>query len=144
MTLPGSPPKAGWYLNASGRQQWWDGSAWGPLADGQILSGQPIQRPIRPTAAAPTKTRAAAYWLAILLGGVGAHRFYLRKFGTAWTMLVASLVQVLYRIDAHPTSTLIANVILGAMWVWIIVDLFRIPSMVDSTNRQLPTIAPRY
>lgn len=32
MTNEGSPPAAGWYHNADGKQQWWDGSAWGPLA----------------------------------------------------------------------------------------------------------------
>lgn len=82
----------------------------------------------------PTKTRAAAYWLAILLGGFGAHRFYLRRFGTAWMLLVAAVVQALYRLDAHPTSIIISNVILAIVWLWIIVDLFRIPRMVHEAN----------
>lgn len=143
MTIPGSPPEAGWHLNANGQRQWWDGSAWGPVADGQ----GPINKPIpvvHPLVVVPAKTRTAAYWLAILLGGFGAHRFYLRKIGTAWMLVIASVVQALYRLDPHPTSTVIANVILAVVWLWIIVDLFRIPEMVDHVNRELPHRTPRY
>lgn len=28
----GESPAAGWYQNAEGKRQWWDGSKWGPLA----------------------------------------------------------------------------------------------------------------
>lgn len=135
MSVPGSPPEAGWHFNANGQQQWWDGSAWGPLAAGQVPLNTSIPAPTAgPTVAAPVKTRTAAYWLAILLGGFGAHRFYLRRFGTAWTLLIAAVAQALYRLDAHPTSIVIANIILAIVWLWIIVDLFRIPGMVDVAN----------
>ncbi|MCT1395653.1 TM2 domain-containing protein [Microbacterium sp. p3-SID338] len=144
MTSPESPPVAGWYLNANGQQQWWDGSAWGPLAPGQVPSNASIPTPAAgPSVALPVKTRTAAYWLAILLGGFGAHRFYLRRFGTAWTLLIAAVAQALYRLDGHPTSIMIANIIIAIMWLWIIVDLFRIPSMVDVANRKLGLDAPR-
>ncbi len=92
----------------------------------------------------PAKTRTAAYWLAILLGGFGAHRFYLRKFGTAWILLIASVVQALYRLDPHPTSTIIANVIVVIVWLWVVVDLFRIPGMIHEANRDLPPRMPRH
>lgn len=89
------------------------------------------------------KTRTAAYWLLILLGGFGAHRFYLRHFGTAWMLLVASVAQVLFRFDPDPASAVVANVILAFTWLWIIVDLFTIPSMVDDANQKAAQRARR-
>lgn len=134
MTIPTSPPDAGWHLNANGQRQWWDGASWGPLS--------PEQSPVNQSRIAPAvlfipaKTRTAAYWLLILLGGFGAHRFYLRRLGTAWMLLVASIVQVLFRLDPDPASAVVANVILAFTWLWIIVDLFTVPSMVDDANRK--------
>ncbi|GAA2947789.1 hypothetical protein GCM10010458_36780 [Microbacterium luteolum] len=133
MTLPTSPPDAGWHLNANGQRQWWDGASWGPLAPEQL----PMSHSIAPAGfLIPAKTRTAAYWLLILLGGFGAHRFYLRHPGTASMLLVASFVQVLFRLDPDPASAIVANVILALVWLWIIVDLFTVPSMVDNANRK--------
>lgn len=141
MSFPGSPPEAAWHLNTNGQRQWWDGSAWGPLATGEFPRHATYPRPV---VTLPAKTRTAAYWLAILLGGFGAHRFYLQEFGTAWLILTGSVVQALYRIDGHPASIVIANVILAIIWLWIIVDLFRIPGMVVDMNQRLPPRLSRY
>lgn len=51
-------------------------------------------------------------------------------------LLLASVVQVLFRIDPDPASAIVANVILAFVWLWIIVDLFTVPSMVDDANRK--------
>lgn len=134
MTIPTSPPDAGWHLNANGQRQWWDGASWGPLSPGNSPVNQTRIAPA--VLLIPAKTRTAAYWLLILLGGFGAHRFYLRRLGTAWMLLVASIVQVLFRLDPDPASAVVANVILAFTWLWIIVDLFTVPSMVDDANRK--------
>lgn len=133
MTLPSSPPDAGWHLNANGQRQWWDGASWGPLAPDQGSGNLHVP----PVVLIPAKTRTSAYWLLILLGGFGAHRFYLRHLGTAWMLLIASLVQVGFRLDPDPASAVVANVLLAFVWLWIIVDLFTVPSMVDDANRKM-------
>lgn len=131
MSLPPSaPPSAGWYSNSNGQRQWWDGVAWGPLAENEH-----VQRtsPVAPLVA--VKSRTPAYLLAIFLGGVGAHRFYLRKIGTAWIFIVLWVIASLYGIDPDPRSTVISGVIFVVMALWLIIDLFRIPSMVDGINQ---------
>ena len=131
MSLPPStPPSAGWYTNSHGQRQWWDGVAWGPLAENAH-----VQRtsPVAPLFA--VKSRTPAYLLAIFLGGVGAHRFYLRKIGTAWIFIVLWVIGFLFGIDPDPRSTVIAGLIFAVMALWLIIDLFRIPSMVDGINQ---------
>ena len=59
--------------------QWWDGSAWGPLAP----TAAPIVIHTR-----PMKDSGIAYLLLILLGGFAAHRFYLGYTASAVTMLL--------------------------------------------------------
>ena len=84
--------------------------------------------------------------LAAALGIFGAHRFYLGKRRTAILMsaitlagfVIATVISIFFR---H-TSTgfigeLMAGLILLSMWVWVAVDLFRIPSMVRNFNSQL-------
>jgi len=72
---------------------------------------------------------AVAYLLAIFLGMLGGHRFYLGKIGTAVTMLLLSL-------------TFFGLAITG---IWLLVDLFLIPGMVrekiDGIRQRLTTDA---
>lgn len=71
------------------------------------------------------KSAGVAYLLLIFLGGLGAHRFYLGATGTGVVMLILSIVGVL-------TSPIgVGFVLLAAVGIWWIVDLFLIPGMVQ-------------
>ncbi len=71
-----------------------------------------------------------AYLLAILLGGFGAHRFYLGRPVSASILLCVALVAVITgAMSDSGTSPLLVVV-----WIWTIVDLFLIPGMVRSTS----------
>lgn len=129
MTSPVSPPQAGWHLNAHGQRQWWDGAAWGPLAPDETPTIPPAYR-----APVGYKTRTAAYWLAILLGTFGAHRFYTHKFATAWVLVAISVISLLFRFDPDPMSTVISNGLLIFTLLWVVSDLWVIPSQVDAAN----------
>lgn len=69
------------------------------------------------------KKRLPALILAILLGGLGGHRFYVGKTGTAIAQLLLTL-------------SIIGSV---ATWVWVIVDIIQICAgeFTDGENRQL-------
>lgn len=64
------------------------------------------------------KSTGLAYVFWVLLGAFGAHRFYLRRTGTAVAQLVLSL-------------TFFGLVITG---IWLVVDLFLIPGIVTQVN----------
>ena len=116
-------PPPGWYPDATGLQRWWDGSAWGVYAP--IVQSQPA-----PPAqyVRPQKDTAVAYVLAIFLGGLGVHHFYLGQTGQAVAMLCLWLFGWI-------TSFIgIGVVILFAVGVWLIVDLFLIPGYVRAAN----------
>lgn len=112
--------------------QWWDGAAWGPIDATQPATPQPRAVLVRQ---ARQKTNVTAYVLAILLGTVGAHRFYLRKPGTAWAMLLITLAGLPFRLDNHPGSALIGYGSLLVICIWVIVDLVFIPETVREINR---------
>ncbi|WP_341945315.1 TM2 domain-containing protein [Microbacterium sp. LWH11-1.2] len=131
MTFPGSPPEAGWYLNAYGQKQWWDGASWGPVAAGAAPAVAPA-----PVVITLVKTRTAAYWLVILLGTLGAHRFYLRSYGIGWMLLALWIVSFLFHVDPDSRSLIIGNVIFAFLIIWVLSDLFVIPSMVDKVNKE--------
>ncbi|MCA0977357.1 TM2 domain-containing protein [Qipengyuania flava] len=69
------------------------------------------------------KSTGVAYLLAIFLGGLGAHRFYLGYPGTA-------AVQLVLWVLGWPTA--------GLFWIplgiWILIDLFLIPGMARQKN----------
>src|SRR5690606_35359923 len=75
MNIARLPPPTVWYPNPQGHTQWWDGERWGPYA--------PPAVPQR-----PTKDAGIAYLLLILLGGFGAHRFYLGQAAVGVIILV--------------------------------------------------------
>lgn len=75
------------------------------------------------------KSPLIAYLLLIFLGGFGAHRFYLGKTGTAATMLVLFVLGWLTLIFG------IGLVLLAAVGIWALVDLFLIPGIIQ-TDRQ--------
>lgn len=103
----------GWYAGPSGMMQWWDGRAWGPYA---------------PQSSRPAKDVGIAYLFLIFLGGFSAHRFYLGRTGSA----VAQMALWLGGWMLTPFVIGIPLVMLGGLW--LIIDLFLLPSMVRGTN----------
>ena len=154
---PGHIP-AGWYPNPQrpGQQQYWDGTAWtsavAPLAPTgpmpMLPAPQQYGAPAAPAAyapmpynhqpypapvpyARPLKESGTGYLLAILLGGFGAHQFYLGNVGAGigfialwwggWALSVFG----------------IGFVAILAAFVWWIIDLCTMQSQVDTANRRL-------
>ena len=79
------------------------------------------------------KSALLAYLLLFVLGGFGAHRFYLGRTGSAVAMLVIWLL-----------SWLLLAVVIGvfgliAVGIWLIVDAFLIPGMTEAFNNRLVT-----
>jgi TM2 domain-containing membrane protein YozV len=115
---------AGWYSDQrSGLMRWWDGTGWtehfGPAV--APFAQQSVY-------ALPRKESGTAYVLLIFLGALGIHRFYLGKTGSAVAMLVMWLV-------GWSTSILVVGwFLVAAVWVWQIVDLFLVRSMVREVN----------
>lgn len=111
-------PPPGWYPNAHGQQQWWDGRGWGPLAP----VAQPQVYLVR------AKESGTAYLFAILLGGFAAHRFYLNLPGSAIAFLILWW-------GGWALSVFVVGIFMViAAGIWWIVDLFLIPGMVRTAN----------
>ncbi|MRX44500.1 NINE protein [Agromyces kandeliae] len=123
---PAQPPAAGWYPEPeTARMRWWDGTEWGPHAPNEAL-----QEPRNTPAAVARKERGIAYLLLILLGGFGAHHFYLRNSGVAFTQLAMWLGGwVLIGLGAGFGWLFVAGIA-----AWLIVDLFQIPAYVRAAN----------
>jgi TM2 domain-containing membrane protein YozV len=108
---------AGWYQNAHGQMQWWNGIAWGQIAQPTYI----VQGPA-------TKSAGTAYLLWIFLGGFAAHRFYLRR-----TLSAVIFLAVWW--GGWATIALGVGIFLVAAGaIWLVVDLFLIPDMARSTS----------
>lgn len=81
MTTQENQP-AGWYDDGSGQQRWWDGTQWGDYAAPAVSTAPAGYQP---------KSRVAAGLLGILLGGFGAHNFYLGYTNKAILQLVLTI-----------------------------------------------------
>ncbi|MFO7289198.1 TM2 domain-containing membrane protein YozV [Planifilum fulgidum] len=77
------------------------------------------------------KSMAVAYLLAIFLGYFGAHRFYVRKTGTAVTQLVLFLLGVVTAIF------LVGFVFLFIVGFWVLIDLFLLHGQVNRLNEEI-------
>ncbi len=77
------------------------------------------------------KSTGVAYLLLIFLGGVGAHRFYLGRVGSACGQLA------LFVLGWMTAVLVIGFFLLGALGVWLIVDLFLVPGIAESRNSAL-------
>jgi len=71
------------------------------------------------------KSVGASYVLCLLLGGLGAHRFYLGHRATAAVQLVLGLLGFVVGFTWPP------------LWLWLLVDLFLIPGMVRARNLEI-------
>ncbi|ROR65259.1 NINE protein [Agrococcus jenensis] len=145
------PHGPGWYDDPAGRRRWWDGQRWGAYApwdapaatptrvaqasarlDPRLLHDPTVAVPrhtvVHHVVHAPAKELAVAYLLLLLLGTVGAHRFYLGRTGTAIAMLALTIV------GAMTAIVLVGFLPLTAVAVWWFVDLFLTPGMVREEN----------
>jgi TM2 domain-containing membrane protein YozV len=77
------------------------------------------------------KSMLVAYLLLIFLGGFGAHRFYLGRTGSALAMLALLILGFL------TIALVVGAFLLGALGIWVIVDLFLVPGMVESSRKDL-------
>lgn len=71
-----------------------------------------------------------AYILAMITGMVGGHRFYLGKYGTGATQLIVSFM------GYHMTAILVGFIPLFIIFIWLLIDLIKIPGMIKKENRQ--------
>ena len=77
------------------------------------------------------KSGVVAYLLWFFLGGFGAHRFYLGSKGPAIAQLVITLVSLVL------TLVFIGIVGLVVVGIWVLVDAFLIPGMLQDYNTRL-------
>lgn len=117
MSLTPQSPPPGWYPNSQGHTQWWDGQRWGPYAPPSVP-----QRPL--------KDAGIAYLLLILLGGFGAHRFYLGQAA------VGVIILVLWCGGLLLSFLGVGFFMMAAAGIWLFVDLFLIPGMTREANGQ--------
>lgn len=77
------------------------------------------------------KNIVVAYLLAIILGSLGIHRFYLGRTGSAAAMLVIGIL-------GYVTLLIFIGVFLLAITgIWTLVDLFLIPGIINELNAHL-------
>ncbi|HSP23999.1 MAG TPA: NINE protein, partial [Saliniramus sp.] len=77
------------------------------------------------------KSTGVAYLLWLFLGGLGGHRFYLGRTGSAVAMLLLTLVGAITLIVG------VGVVILLGTGVWVLVDAFMIPGMVQQQKNDV-------
>jgi TM2 domain-containing membrane protein YozV len=125
--MTNTPPPPGWYLDPRDNRvnRWWDGLAW---TEHSALVPQTIG--FQPQLSG--KSMVTAYLLLIFLGGLGLHRFYLGRPGSASILLTLTIVAAIF----GATTGSGVNVFLVTVWIWTFVDLFLVPGMVRSTRAQ--------
>jgi TM2 domain-containing membrane protein YozV len=74
------------------------------------------------------KSLLLAYVLLIFLGSLGIHRFYLDRKGSAIAQLLLSVIGWI------TVFIIIGFIPLAIVYIWLFVDLFLIPGMVNREN----------
>lgn len=80
---------------------------------------------------ASKKSAVVAYLLWFFVGMFGAHRFYLGRTGSAALMLIGTILSALL------TVVVIGLIGIAIIGIWVLVDAFLIPGMVEEHNKQL-------
>ncbi|MGD0681586.1 MAG: NINE protein [Terracidiphilus sp.] len=92
------------------------------------------------------KSMVKAYVLAVLFGGLGIHRLYLDRPRTGYLMFGICIVSFFIRAwgssgyqqsDGDILCEYIGYLMMFALWIWIVVDLFLIPKMLRKFNTSL-------
>lgn len=155
---------AGWYPGKDGLQYYWDGQRWSGERARAVQHVEYVREdPVSPQAGygarhVPSshgrKEMAVAYILAILGGGLGFHRFYLRRYVTAVVLMLTGAAGVVSAtvgavlVSLSPVTpaessaaasavvvvTVLALLPCAAAFVWVVSDLFRIPGMTREEN----------
>ena len=88
----------------------------------------PTQQSTTTTTISTSKSMVVAYVLWFFFGQLGAHRFYLGKTGSAVAQLILGVLGWLL------ATFVVGFFLLGALWIWLIVDIFLIPGLVRSAQ----------
>lgn len=104
----------------------------------QVAPGMPAAAPSADAATmmrydAYKKSALVAYLLWFVLGGLGAHRFYLRNTASAIVLLVITVTCI----AATIVSLGLLGILLIVPLVWVVVDAFLIPGKVRQLNARL-------
>jgi TM2 domain-containing membrane protein YozV len=77
------------------------------------------------------RSAGIAYLLWFLLGSLGAHRFYLKRYGSGAAILIITLLSI-------PLSMVGVGMFgFFVVGLWVFVDLFLIPGMTRDYNNRL-------
>jgi len=94
--------------------------------------------------AAHKKSLALAYLAWLFFGVFGAHRFYLGRRKTAFAMLALSIGPVvvgffmgLFDFGSADIELGLSRVTWAILAIWMVVDIFLIPGMVEGKNAEL-------
>lgn len=87
--------------------------------------------PNQPMMVRSQKEVGVAYLLWLFLGTIGAHRFYLGMNGSAAAQLILTVI------GWATVILLVGFAFLAVVWVWIIIDAFKMPGMVREANGQV-------
>jgi TM2 domain-containing membrane protein YozV len=83
------------------------------------------------------KSVVVAYILWFFFGSLGAHRFYLKRTGSAVAMLVIFVASIVLSVTG---IGFLGYIVLG---LWVLVDAFLIPGMTRDYNNRLITSLER-
>ena len=103
------------------------GAETNPLAEICIKCGAGLSKPKKNRSEtvsvnASEKSRLITTILAFFLGILGAHRFYVGKFGTAIVMLVLTVVGIIFQVIPLGFTNWIGTACMVAVGIWAFID----------------------
>lgn len=123
---------AGWYPDPHnpGMMRWWDGGGW--LDQWRPQSSTVRHRDYR--------SIGTAYLLLIFAGGLGVHRFYLGRSGTALILIglnATTVIALLAPLAAGHHASPLGLAAGAALALLLFVDLVRLPALVEGANEEI-------